>query len=139
MHFLGSLINSNNGICASILTPKNSFIDEEDNKKTDDLFDSGDKFEIILLGSKVSRNHFLFNINYWKLILKEFQKGFQENNKEKNIKDLKNELLSLINNDNDVKIVFKDINYDEIAENESSQPIVARKGRNYINSINFVS
>ena len=144
MHFLGSLINSNDGIYASTLTPNNSFIDVEDNIKVNDLSGSSDKFEKLLFGSKVSKiyfggNHFLFNINNWQLTLNNFQKGFQENNKVKNAKDLKNELLSLINIDNDVKTLLESIIYRGITEEDSSQSIVARKGRSYINSIDFVS
>ena len=134
MYFLESLINSNNGNYADNLTPKNSFIDNEDN----------DKFEKIIFGNKISRlfiggNHFLFNIENWQLSLKDFSEGFQENNKARNIKELINELSVLINNDNDVKIFFEGINYKGIAEKEISQSIAIRQSRNYINSNNFVS
>ena len=139
-HGLQNLINSNNGIEAGTITPIKSYIRDRDNSITNHLNDSGDKYELFLFGQKVSTitiggTHFLFNINNWNLSLSKFCKGFRENNIIKNVGILKKELVVLINNDDNVKILFKDVKYDE----DTEQSMSARRGNLRFRNKNFVS
>jgi hypothetical protein len=139
-HGLQNLINSNNGIEAGTITPIKSYIRDRDNSITNHLNDSGDKYEFFLFGQKVSTitiggTHFLFNINNWNLSLSKFCKGFRENNIIKNVGILKKELVVLINNDDNVKILFKDVKYDE----DTEQSMSARRGNLRFRNKNFVS
>ena len=97
----------------------------------DNLADGANKFEVLLVGSSnptltIGGNHFLFNINNWNSSLEQFRKGFEDNNIVKDIKTLKKE-LNLLKKDDNVKELFKDINYDNIANNVESQSVQKRK------------
>ena len=126
-HFIKYLINSNNQIEAGTATPNESFIDEEDNLKSNQYYDGGDKFEVLLFGGKVDNltiggNHFIFNINNWSLHLNEFQDGFKKNNILKDVSDLMYELI-LIKKDDLVSILFEGINYSNVTVEKNSQSI----------------
>ena len=126
-HFIKYLINSNNQIEAGTATPNESFIDEEDNLKSNQYYDGGDKFEVLLFGGKVDNltiggNHFIFNINNWSLHLNEFQDGFKKNNILKDVSDLMYELI-LIKKDDLVSILFERINYSNVTVEKNSQSI----------------
>ena len=126
-HFIKYLINSNNQIEAGTATPNESFIDEEDNLKSNQYYDGGDKFEVLLFGGKVDNltiggNHFIFNIDNWSLHLNEFQDGFKKNNILKDVSDLMYELI-LIKKDDLVSILFEGINYSNVTVEKNSQSI----------------
>lgn len=143
-HSLRSLINSNDGIQAGTLTPIKSFINSNDNTSTKKLVDSGDKFEHLLFGNRVSiltigGNHFIFNINNWDLSLKEFRAGFIKNNKVKSSTVLKNELQDLMENDADIKILFNNVSYDNITKEKDSQSTPARRSNEKVQGNEFVA
>ena len=129
-HSLGYLINTNNKIKACTYTPNQSFISENDNLLSKNLYDGGDKFETLLVGEKVDRifiggNHFLMNINNWNLPLDEFKEGFKSNNILKSVKTLKSE-LKMLQKDKNIKILFKNINYDDVDFTQKSQSMPTR-------------
>ena len=143
-HSLNNLINSNEGELAGTSTPIRNFIKNSDNNKTNNLGDSGDKFEFILFGERVSKltiggTHYLFNINNWNSSIKQFIKGFRCNNELKEVKVLKNELNNLMNNDLDVKVLFSNVKYDQIGYNIKSQSMTARKASERFSNENFIS
>ena len=117
-HLIKYIINSNNKIKAGTATPNESFINEEDNIKSEKYSDGGDKFEALLFGQKLNHltlggNHFLFNINNWSLPLSQFQNGFKKNNIKKRLSSLQNELDNIKKNSL-VKALFKDIDYNNM-------------------------
>ena len=117
-HLIKYIINSNNKIKAGTATPNESFINEEDNIKSEKYSDGGDKFEALLFGQKLNHltlggNHFLFNINNWSLPLSQFQNGFKKNNIKKSLSSLQNELDNIKKNSL-VKALFKDIDYNNM-------------------------
>lgn len=130
-HYLRYIINSNNQMKAGTKTPDDGFINKGDNTKTIEYDDGGDKFESLIFDKKVSRlfiggNHFLFNIKNWNLSLKKFKEGFIKNNDLKKVNKLKRELLELQNNDDRIRILFQNINYDNVTETNDSQSISTR-------------
>ena len=117
-HLIKYIINSNNKIKAGTATPNESFINEEDNIKSEKYSDGGDKFEVLLFGQRLNHltlggNHFLFNINNWSLPLSQFQNGFKKNNIKKSLSSLQNELDNIKKNSL-VKALFKDIDYNNM-------------------------
>ena len=129
-HSLGYLINTNNKIKACTYKPNQSSTPENDNLLSKNLYDGGDKFETLLFGEKVDRifiggNHFLMNINNWNLPLDEFKEGFKSNNILKSVKTLKSE-LKMLQKDKNIKILFKNINYDDVDFTQISQSMPTR-------------
>ena len=130
-HVVRNIINTNDGLEASTITPNESFINDEDNFVTNNFTDGGDKFEVILFGQKatfltIKGNHYLFNIKNWNLSLEDFRKGFIISNNVVKVNDLIIELQELKNNDY-IGDLFKDVNYNSITENIKSQSIQPRK------------
>ena len=130
-HYLRYIINANNQLKVSTKTPDDSFINKGYNTKTKDYDDGGDKFESLIFDKKVSNlfiggNHFLFNIKNWNLSLKKFKGGFKKNNDLKKVNLLKRELLKLQNDDDRIRILFQNINYDDVTEKNDSQSISIR-------------
>ena len=126
-HFIKYLVNSNNQIKAGTATPNESFIDEEDNLKSEKYSDGGDKFEILLFGQRVENltiggNHFIFDIKNWSLSLNDFQKGFKNNNSQKIVTTLKYELINIKKNEL-VRELFQDINYRNVTDKIESQSL----------------
>ena len=129
-HCLGYLINTNNKIKACTRTPNQSFISEKDNLLSKNLNDGGDKFEKLLFGGKVNRtfiggNHFLMNIKNWNLSLAQFKIGFKSNNTLKPVEILNSE-LKMLQKDNNVKALFKNINYADVDYTLESQSMITR-------------
>ena len=136
-HEIRNLINTNNKSLASTPTPDISFLESEDNRKTKNVADAGDRFEIIILGMKleslfVGGNHFLLNLKNWDLPLQDFQEGFKKANCLMKIKQLKTGLKE-IKNDSRVEKLFENINYDNIKYTIDSQSEQTRIALNYVN------
>ena len=135
-HSLRILINSNNRVFAGTSNLQDSFFEEEDNIKANKYIDSGDKFELLLFGQKVTNltiggNHFLLNLDNWDLSLKAFRQGFKKSNELKDINVLKKELSNLRKNAL-VKKLLKNINYKDVTNELKSQSIPLRLS--FINS-----
>ena len=73
----------------------------------------------------IGGNHFLMNINNWNLPLDEFKEGFKSNNILKSVKTLKSE-LKMLQKDKNIKILFKNINYDDVDFTQISQSMPTR-------------
>jgi len=136
-HEIRNLINTNNKSLASTPTPDISFLESEDNRKTEKVTDAGDKFEIIIFGKKLDRlfvggNHFLLNLNNWKLSLQAFQEGFNKANCLKQKKQLIMELKE-IKKDSRVEKLFENVKYDNIIYTIDSQSEQTRVVTNYGN------
>ena len=136
-HEIRNLINTNNKSLASTPIPDISFLESEDNRKTKNVTDAGDRFEIIILGMKleslfVGGNHFLLNLENWDLPLQAFQEGFKKANCLMKIKQLKTGLKE-IKNDSRVEKLFENINYDNIKYTINSQSEQTRIAPNYGN------
>ena len=124
------LINANNKIKSYTNTPNKSLISGKDNLLSKKLNEGTDLFETLIFGGKVDRiyiggNHFLMNINNWNISLAQFKKGFKSNNKLKTVYTLKSE-LKMLQKDNNVKTLFKNINYDNVDLTEISQSMIIR-------------
>ena len=124
------LINANNKIKSYTNTPNKSMISGKDNLLSKELNEGTDLFETLIFGGKVDRiyiggNHFLMNINNWNISLSQFKKGFKGNNKLKSVNKLKSE-LKMLQKDNNVKTLFKNINYDNVDLTEISQSMIIR-------------
>ena len=65
------------------------------------------------------------NINNWNLPLDEFKEGFKSNNILKPVKTLKSE-LKMLQKDKNIKILFKNINYDDVDFTQKSQSMPTR-------------
>ena len=129
-HFIKYLINSNEKLLASTPTPDQSFILAKDNSSAKKYSDGGDRFEAILFGKKleilyIGGNHFLFDIENWNLSLEKFQKKFKQNNIKKPLNILKKESTK-IKEDNCIKILFNNINYDNLDKSGKVQSIKTR-------------
>ena len=129
-HSLGYLINTNNKIKACKNTSNQGFISEKDNLLSKNLYDGDDKFEKLLFGEKVNSiyiggNHFLMNIKNWNLSLAQFKKGFKSNNTLKSVETLNSE-LKMLQKDNNVKALFKNINYADVDYTLESQSMMSR-------------
>ena len=130
-HSIRYLINSNNKLKAGTGTPNDSFVSDKDNILSQSLPDGGDKFELMLFGGKLTNltiggNHFLFDIMNWNLPLEKFRKRFNENNIQKNAKDLKIELRNLRKNSSLIKVLFNKINYENVTNKIETQSLSLR-------------
>ena len=130
-HCIGYLINSNKKCLHSTPTPDQSFISQKDNLASKDLSDGGDKFETLLFGKKLQQltiggNHFLLDIENWNLSLAEFKRKFKLNNIKKTPELLKAELNDLKRKSEYVKILFGNINYDNLGNNIRNQSMKTR-------------
>ena len=130
-HSIRYLINSNNKLKAGTGTPNDSFVSDKDNILSQSLPDGGDKFELMLFGGKLTNltiggNHFLFDIMNWNLPLEKFRKRFNENNIQKNAKDLKIELRNLRKNSSLIKVLFNKINYENVTDKIETQSLSLR-------------
>ena len=130
-HCIGYLINSNKKCLHSTPTPDQSFISQKDNLASKDLSDGGDKFETLLFGKKLQQltiggNHFLLDIENWNLSLAEFKRKFKLINIKKTPELLKAELNDLKRKSEYVKILFGNINYDNLGNNIRNQSMKTR-------------
>ena len=115
---------------ASNPTPDQSFISTKDNLSSKNFSDGRDKFEALLFGKRfkllfIGGNHFLFDVKNWNNSLEDFKRKFKLNNVKKTPAKLKEELNELKKYDN-VKILFENVNYDNLPNNTKKNNIRIR-------------
>ena len=135
------LINFNKNLLTHTSNLNKSFISLKEISSSKKFSGGSDNFEELLFGNKfemlyIGGNHFLLDIESWNLSLKEFKKKFKLNNIQKQSNLLREELIK-IKKDNCVKILFENINYDNVDKNSKDQSIKNRE--TYLNETQAIS